>query len=168
MYAEKNRKINSPLYGKLSLMVVTILCLMLCACDPNLVYEKNKTLEDAVWKSNNIVKFNVPITDTNTAYNFYLNIRVNSEYSFANLFLFMKTLFPNGQMSTDTVECFLAGTDGRWLGSRSGRLIDNQILFRKQFRYPLKGTYSFEFEQGMRDTVLKNVENFGIRIEKYK
>jgi gliding motility-associated lipoprotein GldH len=166
MCAEKKRKINFHLFGRLSVLFVTGLCIMLCGCDASLIYEKDKTLDNSIWKSNDVVKFNVPITDTNTAYNFYLNIRVNSEYAFANLFLFMQTLYPNGQMSSDTIECFLSGTDGRWLGSRSGRIIDNQILLRKQFKYPLQGTYSFEFEQGMRNTVLENVENFGIRIEK--
>jgi gliding motility-associated lipoprotein GldH len=143
-----------------------LLWMCLSSCDRNMVFDKNKMLADAAWKSNGIIKFNVPITDTTIPYNFYLNIRVTAEYKFANLFLFMKTLYPNGQISTDTIECFLAGIDGKWLGKRSGKIIDNRILLRKKMKYPQYGTYSFEFEQAMRDSVLANVENFGIRIEK--
>jgi gliding motility-associated lipoprotein GldH len=136
------------------------------SCDHNMVFEKNKAMDQFVWGSKDVVKFNVPINDPNLLYNFYLNIRINSDYKFANLFVFMKTIYPNGQLSVDTVECFLADIDGRWLGERSGKVIDNRILLRKKLKFKESGMYSFEFEQGMRDTALLNVEDFGIRIEK--
>lgn len=146
--------------------MLTILTLTIVSCDNNMVYENNKTIPESVWHSDNIMKFNVKISDTTLKYNFYLNIRIKQEYQFANLFLFQKTLFPDGKMSNDTIECFLADVDGRWLGKNSGSIIDNRILLYKNVRFKQYGTYSFEFEQAMRDTALANVEDFGIRIEK--
>jgi gliding motility-associated lipoprotein GldH len=166
MHADTNKK-NILLFKRTGIVFLfLVLGVSFSSCDRNMVFDNNKTLADAGWNSSDIVKFNVPIADTAVPYNFYLNIRVTTEYKFANLFLYMKTLYPNGQISIDTIECFLADIDGRWLGSRSGKIIDNRILFRKNMKYPLFGTYSFEFEQAMRDSVLTNVENFGIRIEK--
>jgi gliding motility-associated lipoprotein GldH len=149
--------------GALTLLV---LMLIISGCDRNMVFEKNKSLPEAVWKSKDIIKFNVPIDNENSLYNYYLNVRVTSQYKFANLFLFMKTLYPNGQFSIDTVECFLADVNGRWMGSRSGKIINNRIPLRKSMKFPLQGVYSFEFEQAMRDTALAYIEDFGIRIEK--
>jgi gliding motility-associated lipoprotein GldH len=166
MLSDILRKIILRYHCLQAMVLAIILAAVLTSCDPNMVFEKSKTIENNAWKSNNTFKFNVPIYDTFSKYNFYLNVRIKSAYHFANLFLFMKTLYPNGQISVDTVECFLADINGKWPGSRNGELIDNRILLRKDLKYSLAGTYSFEFEQAMRDTVLENVENFGIRIEK--
>lgn len=155
-----------PFYSALITAVTFSALFSLSACDGNMIFENNKQMKDAVWKSNDIVKYNVDIADKNTLYNFYLNIRINSDYKFANMCLFMKTLYPGGQVSVDTIECFLADVDGRWLGNRSGSIIDNRILLRKNLKFKDSGIHSFEFEQGMRDTALANVEDFGIRIEK--
>jgi gliding motility-associated lipoprotein GldH len=166
MHSDRSEKrIFSNARHVYSILILAIL-LFITGCDRNLVFEKNKTLPDAVWKSVDIAKFNVAINDSSVFYDFYLNIRISSEYKYSNLFLFMKTLYPNGQISSDTVECFFADARGKWLGSRSGRIIDNRILMLKNMKYPMKGVYSFEFEQAMRDTVLQNVEDFGIRVEK--
>lgn len=142
------------------------LLLALPSCDRNMVFEEYRTVEGTTWNSQDIMKFNVSITDVKPVYNFYINVRVGSDYRFANLFLFMKTLYPAGKVSVDTVECFLADVDGRWLGERSGSSIDNRILMRKNLKFNEPGLYSFEFEQAMRDTALQNIEDFGIRIEK--
>ncbi len=150
------------------LFSVCLVCLLvwLTSCDPDMVYEKNKETDPAGWSAGDIIKFNVEIADTVTPHNFYLNIRTTADYKYANLFLFLRTLYPSGEMSSDTLECYLADVDGRWLGKRSGSKIDNRILFRKNFRFRQSGIYSFEFEQGMRDSLLKEVSDFGIRIEK--
>lgn len=140
--------------------------MFLFSCDQNLVFEEYKNMEQAKWNASEVAKFNVQLTENNVPYNFYINVRVQSDYAYANLFLFMKTLYPGGKVSVDTVECFLADVDGRWLGNRSGNSIDNRIMLRSKMKFEETGLYSFEFEQAMRDTVLPGIEDFGIRIEK--
>ncbi len=142
--------------------------LALSSCDSSMVYEKNKEILKDGWDKSDIAKFNTEIKDNSIPYNFYINIRNTNDYPFSNLFLFVKTLFPDGKFSVDTVECYLADLDGKWLGNASGRLIDNRILFKKNVLFPMKGMYSFEFEQAMRVDKLKGIEDFGIRIEKIK
>lgn len=149
-----------------SWIVAAVIAFTFVSCDRDLVYEKNKPMEEGVWNLTDIVKFNVDIADIKQPYNFYLNLRIKDTYRYANLFLYMKTLYPDGKISVDTVECYLADVDGRWLGSRSGSLIDSRMIFRKNVVFPQAGRYSFEFEQAMRDTLLDGVEDFGIRIEK--
>lgn len=145
-----------------------LLISLLPACTEGVIFDSSKELPEGVWKSTDIVKFAVPISDTLQPVNFYFNVRNKNDYAFSNLFLFMKTFYPNGKISIDTIECFLAGNDGRWLGrSRNGR-VDNRILFRKAIKFPMKGNYSFEFEQAMRTEELSGIQNFGIRIEKFE
>jgi gliding motility-associated lipoprotein GldH len=148
------------------LRILAILALLFTGCDKSMVFEENQHLQGGSWPFRETLKFSTGISDLSQRYNFYFNIRINSDYKYANLFLFMKTGYPNGKISVDTIECYLADIEGRWLGQRSGNYIDNRILFRRNLKFALAGDYSFEFEQAMRDSTLTSVEDFGIRIEK--
>ena len=151
----------------LKLTVVAVFCgLILAGCRGNAIFDESRNMEQGSWKSTDIVKFNVIITDTAAAYNIYLNIRNSKDYRYSNLYLFVKTFYPDGKISIDTVECFLADVEGRWMGKSAGRMVDNRMLFRKLVRFPQSGQYSFEFEQAMREESLGGMENFGLRIEK--
>ncbi len=150
------------------LIYLIVLLALLASCRHNTIVDTTKEIEGRVWNSSDIVKFSVPVTDTLVSYNYYINVRNSADYAYSNLFLFIKTFYPNGKISIDTVECFLADKEGKWLGNRSGDKIDNRILFRKSFRFRMLGTYSFEFEQAMRTEALQGIESFGIRIEKFE
>ncbi|MGZ4035298.1 MAG: gliding motility lipoprotein GldH [Bacteroidia bacterium] len=156
---------------KRSIEILPQAFLMLCvlffsSCDSKRIFEQNQALPESGWASSNIVKFNVDIKDPATATNFYINVRNADGYPYNNLFLFIKTTFPNGKMSNDTLECILADEKGKWIGSGIGDLYDNQIPFKKNVRFPLAGTYSFEIQQGMRTDNIPLIMDVGLRIEK--
>jgi gliding motility-associated lipoprotein GldH len=151
-----------------SVYLLLLLLTLFSACNTDAIFDTSKKIDNGVWKSSDIVKFSVPVTDTLQPCNFYINVRNSTDYPYSNLFLFIKTFYPNGKISIDTVECYLADAEGKWLGNRSGGRVDNRILFRKSFRFRMLGTYSFEFEQAMRTEELNGIENFGIRIEKFE
>jgi gliding motility-associated lipoprotein GldH len=145
-----------------------VLMSLLTACTENVIFDSSKEIPGGGWKSTDIVKFAVPIIDTLQPCNVYFNVRNKTDYGFSNLFLFMKTFYPNGKISIDTIECLLADNEGKWLGRRRNGRVDNRILFRKSIRFTMRGNYSFEFEQAMRTEELSGIENFGIRIEKFE
>ena len=60
----------------------------------------------------------------------------------------------------------LADNQGKWMGKGIGDLYDYQFRFKELVLFPVKGEYSFEIEQAMRDEVLPYVTDIGIRIEK--
>lgn len=156
---------------QIRISVKTILASLLAillhtACDNQRVFEKNTELPDYIWDKNNVVKFSVDIQDTISSHNLYINVRNASHYQFNNLFLFVTTRAPKGGVVKDTVELTLADAKGRWLGKGLGDIWDNQILYKRNVRFPFKGTYTFELEQAMRNTKLPYVMDAGIRIEK--
>jgi gliding motility-associated lipoprotein GldH len=107
----------------------------------------------------------VEVTDTMKGYDFYIDLRNEGTYPYANIYMFVNTTFPSGKSARDTVECILADHSGRWLGSGLGDVLDNHILFKENIRFPNKGTYRFEFEQGMRTASLPSILDLGISIE---
>ncbi len=140
--------------------------MLFTACDNNRIFEENKTIPETGWNSDDIKKFEVDIKDPSTATNFYINVRNADGYPYYNLFLFIKTTFPDGKMSTDTLECVLADEKGKWLGSGIGDIYDNQIPFKRNVRFPVAGKYTFDIQQGMRTEGVPLIMDVGLRIEK--
>lgn len=140
--------------------------LFFSSCDTSRIYEENQTLPDNVWASDNVLKFSVNIVDTVSPTNFYVNVRNADGYPYGNLFVFVKTTFPNQKISNDTLECILADEKGQWLGSGMGDIYDNQIPFKQNVRFPISGTYTFEMQHGMRVDKIPLIMDMGLRIEK--
>ncbi|MEI7596648.1 MAG: gliding motility lipoprotein GldH [Bacteroidota bacterium] len=147
-------------------IVVLFIVLFSVSCDKNVLYVENQTLANSVWKKQDKLSFTADIQDTINPINVYLSVRNKGDYSYSNLYLFLNTIFPNGQVSRDTMECFLADPKGKWLGSGIGDIKSVELLFIKNVRFVAKGKYTFEFQQAMRDDELKGIYEFGLKIEK--
>jgi gliding motility-associated lipoprotein GldH len=147
-----------------SLILILVVPLFF-SCDSKRFYEDNKKIEHAVWKSNDKMRFEVTIPDSLRTYDFYLNVRNDLDYPYANLYFFINTLSPSGISSRDTVECRLADYDGKWLGKGIGSVKFNRFLFQKSIRFRHPGKYIFELEQAMRVHDLKGIRDVGLRIE---
>jgi gliding motility-associated lipoprotein GldH len=148
------------------LIILLIATIALISCDRNGVYEENINTSKSIWATNDIAKFVAPINDTLSYHNIYLNIRNTTDYPNCNLFLFIAITSPAGVTQLDTVECFLADDQGKWLGKGFGYIRDNQIPYKRNVRFPQKGDYKFEILQAMRTDSLIGVSSVGIRIEK--
>jgi gliding motility-associated lipoprotein GldH len=138
------------------------------ACDSTRIFEDNQTIENSIWNANKPVVFGVDINDTLTPFNFYFNIRHAEAYPFSNLYVFLNTKFPNGKMARDTVELMLQNADGKWAGSGLGDIWDNQIRFKQNLRFPMKGHYEFSVIQDMQMENLPAIMEVGMRIEKFE
>jgi gliding motility-associated lipoprotein GldH len=153
---------------KLKLIGLFALTLFVSACDSKRVFEENTAITDNIWKVEQPVRYEVNIDDTLSGHNFYMNIRHAEAYPYSNLFVFLKTDFPNGKSARDTIEFMLQNPDGKWSGSGLGDLWDNQIMFKQNIRFPYKGKYTFTIEQGMRTPALPMLMEMGMRIEKFE
>lgn len=149
------------------ILTIAIIAL-LSACDTSRVYEENKEITKSLWNSKQPLAFQFQVEDTVSGHNVYLNIRNAGVYPYSNLFLFINTTFPDGQLDRDTVEIMLATPEGKWLGQGLGDIWDNQILFKRNVRFPEKGEYHLEMTQAMRLDPLPGIMDAGIRIEKAK
>jgi len=155
-----------PNLHKKNPILILIFLLVFSSCDSKRVFEENKSIEKSSWKVTNKPVFSVSIDDIAISYNIFLNIRNRMDYPYSNIYLFLKTTFPDGKISLDTIEFLLADYDGRWLGSGVGSVKFNKFLFQKGIYFPQKGKYTFEFEQAMRVNELKGITDIGLRIER--
>ena len=135
------------------------------SCDSRMVYDKFEATEDGMWSWKDVKEFRADISDTVSMYNIYLQVRHTVDYPMSNLYMFVHVKSPSGQQMTDTVDMVLAVPDGRWLGKGNGYIRELMLLYRKQTRFRIPGTYVFTLEQAMRQSELP-VTDLGVRIER--
>jgi gliding motility-associated lipoprotein GldH len=157
-----NRKRSYPS----AYIVLAGILFFFASCDSARIFEQNQQIPESGWEQVNSVKFDVDIKDPSSPVHFYVNVRHADGYPYSNLFLFIKTVFPDGKSSNDTLECVLADDKGKWLGSGLGDIYDNQIPFKRNARFPVAGKYHFEIQHGMRPENVPLIMDVGLRIEK--
>jgi gliding motility-associated lipoprotein GldH len=154
--------------GKNSYSFIFIISLLslLSACRNNIVFTDSITMPAKKWELMNIPSFNVPVDDTIKSNNVIFTIRTSSSYPFRNIFLFVKTTSPDGVSITDTLQYYLADEKGKWYGKGFGDIHELNLPYKSNVYFPVRGTYRFTVQHGMRVEDLNGVYDFGLRIEK--
>lgn len=133
--------------------------------EEGVVYNDFFKVDNSTWKHEDKISFNFNIADTTIAYDVYLQIRNTKAYNWANIFLFSDINYPNSRTRRDTFEFYLTDQKGHWLGNKSGNIIENEFLLFKSTKFPLKGDYVMSIQQAMRDTILKECINVGLKLK---
>jgi gliding motility-associated lipoprotein GldH len=153
---------------RFSSISILALSLFLSACNSKVVYTNSRPMVEEIWKLMDIPTFKVPISDTINSNNVFFTIRNGSSYPFRNIFLFVTTTSPDGKKITDTLQYNLADEKGKWYGRGFGDIHELNLPYKSNVYFPLKGTYEFRIQHGMRIENLKGVYDIGLRIEKIR
>lgn len=145
-----------------------ILFFVFCGCkNSSEVFLEFKPLDKEGWSKNEIISFDVPITDIASTYNIYLIVRNTEQYPYQNFWVFTDEFAPETELSVkDTIECYLADNRGKWLGSGIGSVYEMPVLWQQNIKFEKAGTYTFRFTHGMRIDVLRGVKDIGLKVEK--
>jgi gliding motility-associated lipoprotein GldH len=154
--------------NRFSFVLIMTFLLLLLSCKSRVVYTNSMAMAEETWKLTDISDFKVLITDTVNSNNVFFTIRNGSSYPFRNIFLFVTTTSPDGKKITDTLQYNLADEKGKWFGKGFGDIHELNLPYKSNVFFPLKGTYDFKIQHGMRVENLKGVYDFGLRIEKIR
>ena len=154
--------------NRISFIFMLTFLFLLSSCNSKVVYTNSQTMAEETWKLMDITAFKVPITDTLNSNNVFFTIRNSSSYPFRNIYLFVTTTSPDGKKITDTLQYNLADEKGKWYGKGFGDIHELNLPYKSNVYFPLKGTYEFKIQHGMRVENLKGVYDFGLRIEKFR
>lgn len=150
---------------KRNLLLTALAVVLLSGCAKGTFYDKHHTVDTEGWNMEEGLRFAVDIEDTQTPYDFYIDVRNAKDYAYSNLFLFITTTFPDKVERRDTLECPLADAYGRWYGRQTNRYVDGRYLLHQRVIFPMKGTYTFQINHAMRDTVVTGIKNIGLHVE---
>jgi gliding motility-associated lipoprotein GldH len=149
--------------GKQLLMTMA-LAVILASCGPGNLFSGDQALEGREWDSNKKISFDVDVKSTTTYYDFFIDFRHNEDYPYSDIYLLFGIDFPNGKSTNDTIHYIMQSPDGKWLGKKSGSIIDNHVLVRHKTAFPVAGIYKFHLGHLMRDQKLGGIEDVGISI----
>ena len=153
--------------NRFSFVSILIFLLLLLSCNSHVVYTNSEQMAKETWSLMDIPTFKVPITDTLNSNNVIFTIRSGSAYPFRNIYLFVSTTSPDGKKITDTLQYNLADEKGKWYGKGFGDVHELNLPYKSNVYFPIKGTYEFKIQHGMRIENLKGVYDFGLRIVKH-
>jgi gliding motility-associated lipoprotein GldH len=149
----------------LIILGVMVLLLHCQSCDSGMVYDQYMPTEQGMWRWQDAKEFKADVSDTISMHNIYLQVRHTVEYPMSNLYMLVHVKAPSGQHLTDTINMVLAAPDGKWTGRGNGNIRELMLLYRKQTKFRVPGTYVFTLEQAMRQAELP-VTDLGVRIER--
>lgn len=149
-----------------------VLTLTSCADHSNVVFDEYSGTTGA-WDKKDLKTYVCEITDTVSKHNLFMNVRVDNDYEYSNMFVIMKVFQPNEVIVVDTLQYQIANSDGVLLGKGFTDIKESQLWLKEGYTFPIKGSYKFTIEQAVRklgavdgDSSLKGVLEVGLRIEK--
>jgi gliding motility-associated lipoprotein GldH len=108
------------------------------------------------------------LKDASIPYDISLQLRNSDFYPYQNIWIIFAELHPTAETAVnDTIEYRLADASGKWTGNGI-TLFQNRFPLRTDYHFPDTGQYTIGIRHGMRDDLLKGIENVGLMIEKHK
>jgi len=148
---------------KFSIFILS--CLILFACVNKNAHIDFRSFKNAEWNKDSICQFEVNISDTINPYQIFIETRNDNSYPYRNIWLFVDIKTPLENIRKDTIGFDLADDFGKWLG-QGFSIYELEVPYEKSFIFRQQGNYVFSIRHGMRDDVLKGINEVGIKLVK--
>ena len=139
--------------------------LLLSACGPDYILQQSLELPQKSWSYTDSLYAEVDIADTNKLYNLYLDIEHGTSYTNQNIYLLIKTQFPDGQRASKVLSVDLADKAGRWQGDCNTEECEIRVYLQEGAFFNVPGEYSFSIAQHMRIDPVSAIHKLEFRIE---
>jgi len=147
---------------------ILILFIGLCSCYKNDIYDRIDSIPSHGWTYGDTMSYAIVIKDTNAHYQVYINVRHKAAYPYSNLWVKLITKSPLGHLQSKDLSLPLAAESGEWYGTSISDIISHKILIQNNAIFQHIGTYEFRILQNSRDSLLIDILDIGIRLEKVK
>lgn len=149
------------------LLGIFLLAALLFSCGEEPMYEKVYNFKNRSWDQSVKPEFEVDIQNTDVTYDFTLSLRTTTDYPYSNLWIFMKSVAPDGSTGREPYEIHIANPDGSWIGNKTGSIVETELSFSSR-KLPQKGKYVFTVEQGITESQVTEVLDIGFRVSPSK
>lgn len=138
---------------------------MFYSCTENYFFKDQTIFENQVWTYQDLKVFTVPIEDTLTLYNLYLEVEHATDYSFQNLYTKIITQFPAGEKLEKIVSLEFSNKSGIWLGECNSSTCILRIPIQEDAFFNQTGNYIFSIEQFMREDAIEGLKSLTFYIQ---
>lgn len=148
------------------IVFILILASGLTACQDGALLDVYEDFPEGQWNYDQVLEMEFDIQDTSVYYQWFANLKINSDYEYSNFFMKMKVTAPDSNVSEEVIALTLAEKSGKWLGSGLGDALTYQIPISNKKVFKQSGTYKVTLEQHMRKEIIPNVLAAGLKLNK--
>lgn len=154
--------------------VIGIVLTTFTACQHNdkVLFDDFQTT-DGEWNKKDIKTFVWEAQDTINPTNVFLNLRVNQEYPYNNMYVIFKIYKPSTTVVIDTIQFQMADAQGKLLGNGFSDVKESKLWLKENFVFNESGKYKMTVEQAVRELgniegvpSLKGISEIGLSVEK--
>jgi gliding motility-associated lipoprotein GldH len=139
------------------------LAFVIVGCGSKVILDKEETVPSDWTKSKN-VPFELVVEDTSKMYEILLDLNTAVDFQFENLYVKLKTKFPDNKIIEDLVSFEINDKNGEPLGKCSSSVCNTPIVLQERIKFPQLGTYSINLEQHSRLDTLNGVLSMRIKV----
>lgn len=138
------------------------------ACGEQAFYSETHDIKTAKWATDEALVFQAEITDTAAVYELQLLVDHLKSYRYQNIYLRIKTIFPEQEAREEQLTIDIADDKGSWVGKCSSEQCTCKVFLLDNFKFPTVGSYGFEIRQFTRDENLAGINSMTLELFKKK
>ena len=139
---------------------------MLYSCQTDVLYTETIEIPNASWVDSQKLSFEFDVEDSTVLYQLVVNLKHSVEYAYENLYVNIRTVYPNGKIIEDPLSLEMADHAGRWFGQCNSKTCTLNIMLQEKALFRPKGHYQIIFEPYMREQPIKGIHSIGLSVER--
>ncbi len=152
------------MFMSLRLLFLLTVLLLFFGCESDLLYKKSYPIPEEGWTYRDTLVFDFSIPDTLHLYDLQLEVRHHTDFPFQNLYIRIRTRFPDGQAQSQNLSLELMDQVGFWQGDCSGQTCTFGLSFQENVFFQQTGKYQIILEQYSRRDRLEGVESIELAV----
>tara|TARA_B100000427_G_scaffold56504_1_gene44098 strand:- start:762 stop:1247 length:486 start_codon:yes stop_codon:yes gene_type:complete len=159
------------MYNRLFIIALIVICY---SCKEEVFFNQYNALP-MEWHKDSVVKFNFQIKDSSLRYNTYINLRIDEEYLFNNIFLIVTLDNSRGSVIIDTLEYQMATNRGDLIGRKFINIVENKLAHKERISFYEDIEYEISISHAMRSInntegieMLKGILDVGYSVEEIR
>jgi len=169
LISQERKKINLEKEKKMLVRFCFLFFVIFFSCDNNKIFDQYQNI-NTYWDKERSVDFSFDLEDK--SYNTFINLRVDNNYVYNNIFLIVSISDSLKTFSIDTLEFSMANKNGKLLGKKLLNTYNSKLWHKEDLKLK-KGSYTVSIKHAMRKInqingidKLEGIVNVGYRIEK--
>ncbi len=146
-------------------LVPFMLLLFLISCGPEVIVEESLQIDNS-WSYDNVLHLTADISDTENKFDLLIQVDHDENFAFQNVYLQIKTVFPNGKEVEEPISLELSNKKGHWQSQCSGSNCSLQFFLQENFKFESAGKHEFFISQYSRDPQLEGIQSIQLKLLK--
>ena len=148
-------------------IVYFIILMLFIGCSEKPVFAKKINIEGD-WTYSKELSYAIEIDQLDDTYDLILSLTYGTDFAYQNIYVKIKTQYPNGKEIKDVLSLNLTNGSGLFLGDCSSSRCVIDLLLQENFKFTEKGKYEITIIQNGREENLEDVYAAELKLYKLK